>query len=101
MATSRVRRSIPFLLSFVFTVIFPTTGLCAEMHLDGSLMSVYWVVPFVCMLLSIAVCPLAMPHFWHHHFGKVAVFWGLAFLAPFGLLYGWSLALYEFLHAMR
>ncbi len=99
-ATSHLRRSLPFLLSLVFTAIFPTTGLCAEMHLDGSAMSVYWVVPFVCMLLSIAVCPLAMPHFWHHHFGKVAVFWGLAFLVPFGVLYGWSLALYEFLHAM-
>ena len=66
----------------------------------GPQLQVYWVIPFVCMLLSIAIGPLAVPHFWHHHFGKVAVFWGLAFLVPFALTYGFSLALYEFLHAM-
>ena len=52
------------------------------------------------MLLSIAVCPLAAPHFWEHHFGKIAVFWSLAFLAPFALTFGAGFALYEFLHAM-
>ena len=35
-------------------------------------LSIMWVVPFVCMLLSIAICPLVVPHFWEHHFGKVA-----------------------------
>ncbi len=100
MTIPHTRRLIPILAGLALTALFPTTGFCAELHLDGSAMSVYWVIPFVCMLLSIAVCPLALPHFWHHHFGKVAVFWGLAFLVPFGFLYGWSLALYEFLHAM-
>lgn len=68
--------------------------------LDGAQLSVFWVIPFVCMLLSIAICPLAMPSFWHHHFGKVAAGWGLAFLLPFAVTAGFSLALYEFLHAM-
>ena len=66
----------------------------------GTSLEVYWVIPFICMLLSIAIGPLAAPHFWHHHFGKVAVFWGLAFLAPFAFAYGLPLALYEFLHTM-
>lgn len=38
--------------------------------------------PFVCMLLSIAIGPLAVPHFWHHHFGKVASSGASAFLVP-------------------
>ena len=29
------------------------------------------VIPFACMLLSIALMPLLAPDFWHHHFGKV------------------------------
>ena len=59
--------------------------------LDGASLSIVWVIPFVCMLLSIAICPLVVPHFWHHHFGKVAAFWGLAFLIPCALVYGFPL----------
>jgi len=50
------------------------------------------------MLLSIAVLPLALPHLWEKHFGKIAAFWGLAFLTPCLLVYGFNVALYEFLH---
>lgn len=32
-----------------------------------------------------------MPHFWHHHFGKVALFWGLAFLVPATFILGFDL----------
>ena len=42
-------------------------------------LELYWVIPFVCMLLSIAIGPLAVPHFWHHHFGKVALLLGARF----------------------
>lgn len=70
----------------------------AAPHLDGSLLGLIWVVPFAGMLLSIAVFPLAAPRFWHHHFGKVAAFWGLAFFLPFVLIHGWRIALFELLH---
>ncbi|MBO5491459.1 MAG: sodium:proton antiporter [Desulfovibrio sp.] len=66
--------------------------------IPGAELSVVWAIPFACMLLSIAIMPLTIPHFWERHFGKVAVFWGLAFLAPCALVYGFSTALYEFLH---
>ena len=32
--------------------------------------------------------PLLAPIFWHHHFGKVAAGWALAFLVPFALVFG-------------
>ena len=54
-------------------------------------LELYWVIPFVCMLLSIAIGPLAVPHFWHHHYGKVAIFWGLAFLVPATFVLGFDL----------
>jgi Na+/H+ antiporter NhaD/arsenite permease-like protein len=44
--------------------------------------------------------PLALPAIWHHHFGKIALFWGLAFLVPCLLVYGYSVALHELLHTM-
>lgn len=68
--------------------------------LPGAQLSVVWVIPFACMLLSIAIMPLAMPHIWHHHFGKISVFWGLAFLVPCAVQFGFSVTLYEFLHTM-
>jgi hypothetical protein len=64
-------------------------------HLDGSALGLLWVVPFVGILLSIALMPLAAPSFWHHHFGKVSAFWGLAFLGPFAAIHGVPHATYE------
>lgn len=67
-------------------------------HLDGADLQLYWIVPFVGILLSIAVFPLVAPHFWHHHFGKVAAFWAVAFIVPFWLVFGFELTLFELLH---
>jgi Na+/H+ antiporter NhaD/arsenite permease-like protein len=68
--------------------------------LDGSQLSVLWGVPFAGILLSIAVWPLVGPHFWHHHFGKIAAAWALAFLVPFAAIYGPSLTAYGLVHAL-
>ena len=54
----------------------------------GAGLSAWWSVPFVGLLLSIAVMPLAMPAVWHHHFGKIVGGWSLAFLIPFALMFG-------------
>ncbi|MGE4440947.1 MAG: sodium:proton antiporter [Desulfomicrobium sp.] len=66
----------------------------------GKHLGVLWVVPFACMLLSIAIMPLAVPHFWHHHYGKVAAFWSVAFLVPFAIGHGFELALYSVVHTI-
>ena len=81
-------------------LLVPGIVLAGEGHpnIPGAQLSVLWAIPFVCMLLSIAIMPLALPHFWEKHFGKIAVFWGLAFLTPCLLVYGPNVALYEFLH---
>jgi Na+/H+ antiporter NhaD/arsenite permease-like protein len=69
-------------------------------HLDGSTLPLIWAVPFAGILLSIAICPLAVPHFWEHHFGKVSAGWSVAVLLPLLILGGWQVSLYEFLHLM-
>ena len=69
-------------------------------HLDGSIgnLNIIWVVPFIGILLSIAVFPLVAPLFWHHHFGKVSLFWAVSLIAPFLFKEGWEITLYELLH---
>lgn len=67
-------------------------------HLDGRTLGLGWVAPFAGVLLSIALLPLLTPSLWHHHFGKVAAGWGLAFLLPFAVVHGVELAIYEVVH---
>lgn len=89
-------RLLPLLIAFLCT-----SEPAVAAHgptIPGAEISAVWVIPFVCMLLSIAIMPLAMPHFWEHNFGKIAVFWGFAFLIPCMIVYGFGTALYEFLH---
>jgi len=69
-------------------------------HLDGGKLGLIWGVPFAGILLSIALMPLLTPRFWHHHFGKVSAFWSLAFVVPFALTHGVSLALFEVMHTL-
>ncbi len=80
----KLRTLVPALLALLLT---PSLCFAAHPALPQDL-SIVWVIPFVCMLLSIALCPLTIPHFWEHHFGKVAVFWGLAFLVPCLIVFG-------------
>jgi Na+/H+ antiporter NhaD/arsenite permease-like protein len=71
-----------------------------EAAFDGGALSIIWVLPFAGMLLSIAIMPLALPEFWHHHFGKVAIFWALCVMGPMAVMYGFGVALNEFLHTI-
>jgi Na+/H+ antiporter NhaD/arsenite permease-like protein len=61
---------------------------CNASELDGSRLSAWWGLPFAGLLLSIALCPLLMPTFWHRHFGKVSMVWALAFLFPCAVMFG-------------
>lgn len=64
----------------------------------GESLPLWSIIPFVGILLSIALLPLLTPRFWHHHFGKVAIFWSLLFALPFGFAYGWREAIHAVLH---
>ncbi len=75
--------SLPLLLSLSLT---PTWAQAATV--DGSQFNAWWGLPFAGMLLSIALMPLLVAQVWHHHFGKITAFWALAFLLPFGAVFG-------------
>ena len=84
----------------------PMAALCAApawagaAEIDGRALSVLWGVPFAGILLSIALMPLLAPVFWHHHFGKVAAAWSLAFLVPFAAVFGPAAAGVNLVHAL-
>ena len=44
--------------------------------------SLAWGLPFLGLLLTLAIAPLAVPRLWHHHYGKFVAAWTLAFLVP-------------------
>jgi Na+/H+ antiporter NhaD/arsenite permease-like protein len=67
-------------------------GVIHAAELDGTGLSAWWGLPFAGMLLSIALLPLFAAQFWHHHFGKVAAAWSLAFLLPFAATFGFGAA---------
>ena len=67
---------------------------------NGSQLSAVWGIPFAGLLLSIALCPLLTPSFWHHHFGKVSAAWSLAFFVPFAVIFGPVIASNSLVHAM-
>jgi Na+/H+ antiporter NhaD/arsenite permease-like protein len=62
----------------------------------GELLPLWSCLPFACILLSIALLPLILPDFWHHHFGKISGFWAATLGIPFLIAYK-SAALYEIL----
>ncbi|MDR1365578.1 MAG: sodium:proton antiporter [Holosporales bacterium] len=47
--------------------------------------SVYWIIPFVGTLLSVAVFPVLAPKFWHKNSGKAFLFWSLLICAALGM----------------
>lgn len=82
----------------VLCMALPALAQAAE--LDGASLSVLWAVPFAGLLLSIALMPLLLPNFWHHHFGKVTAAWSLAFLIPLVITHGAGAAAVNFVHAL-
>jgi Na+/H+ antiporter NhaD/arsenite permease-like protein len=68
--------------------------------MNGSQLSLWWALPFAGMLLSIAVWPLAGPHFWHRHFGKISAAWALALLLALAVRFGPGAAAAGLAHAL-
>ena len=87
------------LLFFIFlspAIIF--AGGEGAPHLNGEDLAIFWVLPFVGILLSIAVFPLVAEQFWHHNFGKISLFWALLLIIPFTFSQGIQITIYELLH---
>lgn len=85
------KRNLRILVAVLLLVM--CTGLLAFAetgHHDnlGKELPLWSCIPFVGMLLSIAIFPLVKPHWWEMNMLKVALFWSLLFLIPFGFAFG-------------
>lgn len=63
----------------------------------GAILPLWSIIPFAGILLSIALCPLLTPRFWHHHYGKVAAFWAITFAVPAVYVYR-EMAIHPIIH---
>lgn len=64
----------------------PSVSFASEV--EGATLGLYWVIPFVGILLSIALFPVLAAEVWHRHFGKITAAWAGAFLLLFSASYG-------------
>jgi Na+/H+ antiporter NhaD/arsenite permease-like protein len=68
--------------------------------LPGQTMSLWWAVPFVGLLLSIATGPLLYPHVWERHDGKIAAVWAAIVVAFMLLQLGAATSVHAVLHTL-
>ena len=66
-------------------------------HDIGAELPLWSIIPFIGILLSIALFPLLAARFWHRHYPKVSLFWAVAFALPF-LFFHKGVAVYHILH---
>jgi Na+/H+ antiporter NhaD/arsenite permease-like protein len=59
-----------------------------SLPLDGASLAWPWALPFLGILLSIAVGPLAFAKAWHAHYGKIVLAWALLTLVPLVIVAG-------------
>ena len=71
-----------------------------SLPLDGASMAWPWALPFVGILLSIAVGPLLFPKVWHAHYGKIVLAWAVLTIAPLAIFQGGAVALATVLQVM-
>lgn len=86
------------LLSLLIGIIFYFSGSSLAWASSGELghiLPLWSVLPFVGMLLSIAICPLVNVHWWEHNMSKVSAFWALVFFIPFFIAFGSGTAVYQ------
>ena len=74
-----------FLILILISSVFSADG--HAIHLNANELSLVWLIPFIGILLSIALIPLISSSFWHHNYGKVSLFWGILFLLSFVIVF--------------
>jgi Na+/H+ antiporter NhaD/arsenite permease-like protein len=72
----------------------------AAVALDGASLSWLWALPFLGILLTIALGPILFPRLWGLHHGKLAATWAFITLAAVGFYAGAGVALDALVHAM-
>lgn len=90
---SQTRRCATGVAAFVVTIAAFMPAPAAAADIDGRSIGVAWAIPFVGLLLSIAILPQLAPRLWERYLGVVVAFWTTATLLPLAATYGWGATL--------
>jgi Na+/H+ antiporter NhaD/arsenite permease-like protein len=85
-------------LTALVVLIAPASAHAAP--LDGAALRWPWALPFIGILMTIAIAPLLVPKFWQRHYGKLAFVWAALAVVPLAALYDLPTALAAVLHTM-
>jgi len=86
------------MLFFILLSLLSCQPACAHVPFDASTITLWWGLPFVGILLSLALFPLFCPKIWHYHNGKISLFWALATLLPLTAKFGFSTTIQSLAH---
>ena len=84
--------------SFALTAL--TQQAAAAETINGAHLPLWLGLPFLGILLSIALGPLFVRRLWHLHYGKASAFWALLALAMMIAVEGWQASAAAFVHNM-
>jgi Na+/H+ antiporter NhaD/arsenite permease-like protein len=87
-----------FTITTLLMLSAPATAHAAP--LDGAALHWPWALPFIGILMTIAIAPLWVPKLWQRHYGKLAFIWAALAVVPLAALYDLPTALAAFLHTM-
>ena len=94
------RHRFPLLAVLAALLILALAAPAHAAEVNGADLALPWGIPFAGVLLSIAIWPLAAPHFWERHYGKISAAWSLLFFIPFAVVFGADAALRGFVHEL-
>lgn len=72
----------------LFFFFIPTPLFASETGLPGHELTLWWALPFIGVLGSLALLPLFAKHFWESHYGKVAFGWAFISISCLLVFYG-------------
>jgi Na+/H+ antiporter NhaD/arsenite permease-like protein len=88
------------MLRLLLLLILLLPNLASAANFSGTALSLYWSIPFLGILFSIALLPIICPSIWHHHFGKIILSWTTLFLLPLSYYFGIDQSLHIVTHAI-
>ncbi len=92
----KLKYALIFLLGII---LFSDPSIAASNDgIDANSLNIIWSLPFLGMLLSLALMPIIAPNFWHQHDGKIALCWASLVVIPMLILYGFNITMHEILH---
>lgn len=89
--------NVIFIAALLSLFAKPAIAQHSNLAVNGADLSLWWILPFAGLLLSIAIIPVASSGHWHNHFGKISAFWAFCLVVPMLFYFGYKTTLHEVL----